>query len=161
MKVSERVSCPKCSFAPTFNKEWKLEYKDECYGVKRCGWNDNEVKEHIHKTCPTCGFTMACETADYDKLKGKESWSTAEPAKVTTEPKPLAGGRGGMGGMKPEAQAMANSCTSNRTPVTKPTIVKPATVTQPVFQKPAPVTPVKCRTCPVEADGTPKVKPTV
>lgn len=155
MKVTERVNCPKCTFSPTFNNAWKLSYKDQCYGVKACGWTDNEVKEHIHKTCPDCGFVIACETADYDKLKGKEAWSTSETTKVTTEPKPLAGGRGGMGGMKPEAQAIANACSTNRPAVSTPVVTTPA-VRQPLSVVTTPAVPVKCRTCPVEADGTPK-----
>jgi hypothetical protein len=160
MKASERVSCPKCTFAPTFSKDWKMEYKDECYGLKKCGWSDNEVKEHLHKTCPDCGYTMACETSDYDKLKRGDKWNTAETVVAVTEGIMGANknpGHGGMGNVKPEVQAMVNSCAANRT-VTP--ITRPAAVRQPVtvFTSPAVTTPVKCRTCPVTADGKPITK---
>jgi hypothetical protein len=154
MKFTERVSCPKCTFAPTFSKEWKVEYKDECYGLKKCGWNDNDIKEHVHKICPECGYTMACETADYDKLK-RGQWNTTDGNGEFVAPDNT--GVRHKNAVKPEVQAQIDALKSNKPVVTKP-VVTVASKFQPVVAKPFVKTPVvatKCRTCPVTANGNP------
>jgi hypothetical protein len=167
MKAAERVSCPKCTFAPNHSKAWKLEYKEQCYGAKTCGWEDNEIKEHLHKICPDCGYMFACESFDYDKLKrGTDAWTTNGVATPTVKPIEALGantrpGHGGMGNVKPELQAAVSACSAHRTPVVLAPVVRPAVSTrQPVtvYTPPAVTTPVKCRTCPVTADGKPVVK---
>lgn len=147
MKLNEKADCPKCGFKPTFQEKWKVQYKDKCYVSSTCGWKDSEVDEHLHQECPTCGYTFAVETADYDKLKNKDVWNSAagsDLGKVTTPPT-VNGGRGGMGGVKEDVKPLIASCTANRSqaaPVQR--IPQPTTVYTP--PKPA-----RCRTCPVEA----------
>ena len=87
-KFDKNLVCPKCSFRPIHLQAWKLELKVptthavKCYGVG-CDWDDPDVKEHIHQTCPVCSYMIACATADYEKQKGN-TWSTGATETVVS-----------------------------------------------------------------------------
>lgn len=161
-KMDTKMVCPKCEFKPTYSETWKLEYKDQCYQNSTCGWKDNVIKEHMHMKCPECGYVEAAPTADYDVLSGNVWTSAASTTEVITKaPAPV-----GKNPVRADVLPLITACTANRgttggvaqpnaTPEAPVTVLKPNTFVQ------KPLTPAKCRQCPVEADGTPKATPTV
>ena len=82
--LDTKMECPKCGFRPNYQKDWNLEYKDKCntYGYNACKWED-EVDEHLHQECPTCGYTIPVACEDHES---KQPWTTTgdAPAATTT-----------------------------------------------------------------------------
>jgi predicted RNA-binding Zn-ribbon protein involved in translation (DUF1610 family) len=79
-KMMNRKSiCPKCGFTPSktgyhLNK-WKIEYKDKCYKCD-AGWKDEEVDEHLHLNCPTCGYEASIPCDDHASVVAS-TWSAS------------------------------------------------------------------------------------
>jgi len=68
------AGCSKCGFRPIVgdtNRKWKLEYKENDYS---CDWEDPDVDEHLHMTCPVCGYEVIMPCKDYESKKNN-SWS--------------------------------------------------------------------------------------
>ena len=158
-KMDTKKICPKCEFKPTYSVAWDLEYKETCYQNSTCGWKDTVIKEHMHMKCPECGYVVAAPTADYDVLSGNVWTSASATERITTAPTPV-----GKNPVKASVQPLITACTANRGTtggVTQPKPATPVTVLKPNTFVQTPMVAPKCRTCPVEADGTPRVKPTV
>lgn len=80
-KIGNDSECPKCGYKPAFNEGFDVEYKDRCYGHK-CDWDDKDVDEHLHVSCPRCKYMVSQKTSDYDKLK-ENVWATDEEEEET------------------------------------------------------------------------------
>lgn len=79
-----KLDCVKCGFSPasypsaSSENKWKIEHKEECKW--NCNWDD-EVKEHLHLVCPTCGFEMISPCKDHEasqKAQAESQWSTGK-----------------------------------------------------------------------------------
>ena len=125
-KYNKDLKCPKCGFTTTYQSKWKLSFEDSCnnFGYNKCDW-DGDNTEHLHQECPDCGYTLPVACLDSEEVAAN-TWSTTTPVQEQT--------RGSMGMMK-----------------TAPVVTAPATVVRPVTPIFQSSTPVKCRTCPVDA----------
>ncbi len=87
---TRKSECPKCGFIPSTTNygidKWKVEYQEKCYHCD-AGWKDEEVDEHLHLKCPTCGYEVASPCNDHPSVKGL-SWNINE---TTKEPPQLVG----------------------------------------------------------------------
>lgn len=81
--MSEKIVCGKCG--ESFDK-LTIEYKSKCYSTANCGWSDSDVDEHLHMTCPVCGYTEAEACKDYQERKAEalEKRPQFRPATVPT-----------------------------------------------------------------------------
>ena len=66
-------ACIKCGFENTgaVQVAGNVEYKDKCYAYGKCGWEDRDVEEHLHVSCPNCGYVTAEPCRDYAEQKAK------------------------------------------------------------------------------------------
>ena len=157
LKLDQKLNCPKCGFRPTFQVTWKLEYKDECksysYG-STCDW-DSDVSEHLHQECPACGYMLAVACEDNASVT-PDKWTTGTTGKPVAPVKPV-----GRNPVRKEIQPLITACNANRASTRG--VVQPAKVTPIVNHATTrqnnythapvtPVVPVKCRTCPVDAE---------
>lgn len=90
--IKREDNCPKCGWKSTFHDKWEVSYVEECDPEKNklhafCTWADEAIAEHLHVTCPACGFKDCAPCADYDEVRGA-SWSTgmSEAIPVATTP---------------------------------------------------------------------------
>lgn len=74
----KETKCPKCDFIPNFNRNWKVDYTDNCRPMQ-CPWEDVVITEHFHATCPECSYEIVVPCSDYGAKKGNQ-WSTEADA---------------------------------------------------------------------------------
>ena len=150
-KLNKKLDCPKCGFRPTFQVSWKLEYKDECktYAYQNsCTW-DSDVTEHLHQECPDCGYTLPVACEDNETV-APDKWTTGT-GNVTVPPVSV-----NKNAVKADNHPMNTACNAHAgrgvTQTAKVTpIINHAQARRNNYVQ-TPVVPVKCRTCPVDAE---------
>ena len=149
-KLNKKEICVKCGFIPTYSKDWKLEFKDDCtnFGYNKCDWDTDVAgtKEHLHQECPDCGYIIVVPCQDSEAVKAN-TWSTT--GKITSPPAAV-----GKNTVKAEMQPLINACNANAgrgvaQPVTTISPLSQRSTVAPVFKS---ATPAKCSACPVDAE---------
>jgi len=132
-KLDTNKKCIKCGYFPSFQKSWILEFNDDCssFGYNRCDWDDSQTKEHLHVTCPECGYKVNAPCLDMDEVVGG-TWSTATELAKT------------------EAVSTVVAPVKPPTPYSAPARVETPGYVAPVTPVSTPDQPAKCRTCPVD-----------
>jgi len=127
----QKTLCPKCGFAPTFQKQWSMDYVEECSPDSDCVWEDEDVKEHMHMNCPDCGFELVVPCLDYDdKIVEQFNNSVVQTPIIT--PKTF----------NPPARPLS-------TPVS---LSNPTNHTPPVYKAPVDPWSVECTGCPCSTE---------
>lgn len=137
--LDRQMKCVKCGFRPTFTSNWKLEFKNDCthYGYNNCDWDATDTKEHLHQTCPDCGYRINVSCEDSETVKAN-TWSTTSPDAVKSS--------NGYGVMNSETKALVEA---NKKLAGTPVNSTVGTLVNRFNAKP--VKPAKCCSCPVDA----------